>query len=157
MPSEMQVCNCNGVSKGAIGACVASGRRDLRGVMSATKAGMGCGSCKAQVDALVTFFLEQAPAPEPKPDPALAPVVGQPIRRDGHVQARILDDGTFSMTPDSAGGHCTPAQLMRIAEVAMKYNVPSVKLFGQDRIDLVGVARDDLPKIWSELYLTAAE
>ena len=46
---------------------------------------------------------------------------------------------------------------MRIAEVALKYNVPSIKLFGQDRIDLVGVARDDLPRIWSELYLTAAE
>ena len=90
-------------------------------------------------------------------EPALEPVVEQPTRLDGHVQARILDDGTFSMTPDTADGHCTPAQLLRIAEVAVKYNVPSVKLFGQDRIDLVGVARDDLPKIWSELYLTAAE
>ena len=155
MPFEMQVCNCNGVSKGAIGACVASGRRDLRSVMAATKAGMGCGSCKSQVDALVTFFLEKAPALAPEPE--LEPIVEQPTRLDGHVQARILDDGTFSMTPDTADGHCTPAQLMRIAEVAMKYNVPSVKLFGQDRIDLVGVARDDLPKIWSELYLTAAE
>ncbi len=155
MPSEMQVCNCNGVSKGTIGACVAAGRRDLRSVMTATKAGMGCGSCKSQVDALVTFFLEQAPALAP--GLALEPVVEQPTRLDGHVQARILDDGTFSMTPDTADGHCTPAHLMRIAEVALKYNVPSVKLFGQDRIDLVGVARDDLPKIWSELYLTAAE
>ena len=153
MPLEMQVCNCNGVSKGAIGACVASGRRDLRSVMTATKAGMGCGSCKSQVDALVTFFLDQAPALAPEPELALE----QPTRLDGHVQARILDDGTFSMTSDTADGHCTPAQLMRIAEVALKYNVPSVKLFGQDRVDLVGVARDDLPKIWSELYLTAAE
>ncbi len=151
MPLDMQVCNCNGVSKGAIGACVASGQRDLRGVMTATKAGMGCGSCKSQVDALVTFFLEQTPVPAPKPG------IEQSTRLDGHVQARILDDGTFSMTADSADGHCTPAQLKRIAEVALKYNVPSVKLSGQDRIDLVGVARDDLPKIWSELYLTAAE
>ena len=61
------------------------------------------------------------------------------------------------MTADGANGHCTPAQMMRIAEVAMKYNVPSIKLFGQDRIDLVGVAPDDLSKIWNELYLTAAE
>ncbi len=151
MPLEMQVCNCNGVSKGTIGACVASGLRDLRSVMTATKAGMGCGSCKSQVDALVTYFLEQ------EPGPVMAPVVEEPTRLDGHVQARILDDGTFSMTADTADGHCTPAQMLRIAEVAMKYNVPSVKLFGQDRVDLVGVARDDLAKIWSELYLTAAE
>ncbi len=151
MPLEMQVCNCNGVSKGAIGACVASGQRDLRGVMTATKAGMGCGSCKSQVDALVTYFIEQEPVA------VMDPVGEEPTRLDGHVQARILDDGTFSMTADTADGHCTPAQMMRIAEVAMKYNVSSVKLFGQDRVDLVGVARDDLAKIWGELYLTAAE
>ena len=151
MPLEMQVCNCNGVSKGAIGACVASGQRDLRGVMTATKAGMGCGSCKSQVDALVTYFIEQEPVA------VIDPVGEEPTRLDGHVQARILDDGTFSMTADTADGHCTPAQMMRIAEVAMKYNVSSVKLFGQDRVDLVGVARDDLAKIWGELYLTAAE
>ena len=151
MPAEMQVCNCNGVSKGAIGACVASGRRDLSGVMAATRAGMGCGSCKSQVDALVTYFVEHSPVA------VIEPAFREPTRLDGHVQARILDDGTFSMTADATDGHCTPAQMMRIAEVAMKYNVSSIKLFGQDRIDLVGVARDDLPKIWSEFYLTAAE
>ena len=35
-------------------------------------------------------------------------------------RARILEDGTFSMRPDTADGHCTPAQLLRIAEVAVK-------------------------------------
>jgi nitrite reductase (NADH) large subunit len=44
-----------------------------------------------------------------------------------------------------------PADLIRIGEVARKYNVPLVKLTGGQRIDLVGVAKDDLPKIWSEL------
>ena len=47
MPAETQVCNCNGVSKGAIGACVAAGKRSAKAVMDATRAGMGCGSCKA--------------------------------------------------------------------------------------------------------------
>ncbi len=151
MPAEMQVCNCNGVTKGAIGACVAAGHRDLKAVMTATRAGMGCGSCKGQVDALTAYFVEQAPAP------AEAPAMEEPSRLDGHVQARILEDGTFSMMPDTADGHCTPAQLLRIAEVAVKYNVPSVKLMGHDRIDLVGLPKDDLARIWSELYLTAAE
>ncbi|WP_237477503.1 FAD-dependent oxidoreductase [Lichenibacterium dinghuense] len=151
MPAEMQVCNCNGVTKGAIGACVAAGNRDLRAVMTATRAGMGCGSCKGQVDALTTYFLEQAPAP------AAALAAEEPSRLDGHVQARILEDGTFSMMPDTEDGHCTPAQLLRIAEVAVRYNVPAVKLVGHDRIDLVGLPRDEAAKVWNELYMTAAE
>ena len=61
------------------------------------------------------------------------------------------------MTPDTADGHCTPAQLMRIAEVAMKYNVPAIRFAAQDGIDLVGLPRDDLARIWNELYLAPAE
>ena len=151
MPAEMQVCNCNGVSKGAIGACVAAGNRDLKAVMTATRAGMGCGSCRGQVDALTRYFDEQVPASAPTTPPADT----SPL--DGHLQARILEDGTFSMMPDTADGHCTPAQLLRIAQVAVKYNVPSVKLMGHDRIDFVGLPEDDLARIWSELYLTPAE
>ena len=49
MPADTQVCNCNGVSKGAIGACVVGGKRSAKAVMDATRAGMGCGSCKALV------------------------------------------------------------------------------------------------------------
>ena len=119
--------------------------------MTETKAGMGCGSCKSQVEALVSFFVEQAPAPIPEP------AQGEATRLDGQVATRILDDGTVSMTAETAGGHCTPAQLMRIAEVAMKYSASAVRFFGQDRVDLVGVARDDLPRIRSELDLAAAE
>ena len=151
MPAEMQVCNCNGVSKGAIGACVAAGHHDLKAVMTATRAGMGCGSCKSQVDALTRYFLEQVPAPTP------AAIGAEASPLDGYLQARILEDGTFSMVPDTADGHCTPAQLLRIAQVAVKYNVPSVKLMGHDRIDFVGLPQDDVARVWSELYLTAAE
>ena len=75
----------------------------------------------------------------------------------GHVQARILADGTVSMTPQTEDGACTPAQLLRIAEVAVKYKVSSVKLMGRDRIDLVGIPEADRAKVWSELTLTAAE
>ncbi|MCI0467427.1 MAG: FAD-dependent oxidoreductase, partial [Beijerinckiaceae bacterium] len=56
MPAEAQVCNCNGVSKGAIGACVASGKRTAKSVMEKTRAGMGCGSCKGLVGELVAWF-----------------------------------------------------------------------------------------------------
>ena len=53
MPAEAQVCNCNGVSKAAIGVCVVGGNRSLAGVMNATRAGKGCGSCKGLVSDLV--------------------------------------------------------------------------------------------------------
>jgi nitrite reductase (NADH) large subunit len=56
MPAEAQVCNCNGVNKAAIGACVMAGRRTPKSVMDKTRAGMGCGSCKSLVADLVAWF-----------------------------------------------------------------------------------------------------
>jgi nitrite reductase (NADH) large subunit len=50
-----------------------------------------------------------------------------------------------------AGGVTSPAALRRIADVAEKYKVPMVKLTGGQRIDLLGVKKDDLPKIWKDL------
>jgi len=55
MPDNVQICNCNGVSKGAIVRCAAEGKRSLKGVMEATRAGTGCGSCKALVGELVEW------------------------------------------------------------------------------------------------------
>jgi nitrite reductase (NADH) large subunit len=53
------------------------------------------------------------------------------------------------------GGVCTPAELMRIADVAVKYAVPLVKLTGGQRIDLVGIAKDQLPNVWNDLGMPA--
>ena len=50
MSASTQICNCNGVSKGAIVACVNAGKRNAKAVMDATRAGMGCGSCKSDGD-----------------------------------------------------------------------------------------------------------
>ena len=50
MPADTQVCNCNGVTKAAIGSCVAAGKRTPTAVMDATRAGKGCGSCKGLVN-----------------------------------------------------------------------------------------------------------
>ena len=67
------------------------------------------------------------------------------------VHANIQKDGTFSVIPEMPGGVTTAADLMRIAEVAQKYDVPLVKLTGGQRIDLVGISKEDLPKVWSDL------
>ena len=45
----------------------------------------------------------------------------------------------------------TPAQLRKIADVAEKYEVPMVKITGGQRIDLLGVRKEDLPAMWDDL------
>jgi len=53
------------------------------------------------------------------------------------------------------GGICTPAELKRIAQVAEDFAVPLVKVTGGQRIDLVGVAKHDLPAVWQALDMPA--
>ena len=71
------------------------------------------------------------------------------------MHGNIQKDGTFSVIPEMPGGVCTPAELQRIAEVAVKYNVPLVKVTGGQRIDLVGIPKDQLPAVWRDLDMPA--
>jgi nitrite reductase (NADH) large subunit len=208
MPADAQVCNCNGVTKGKIGACVAAGKRTPSAVMDATRAGKGCGSCKGLVGELVAWFcggeVEEDPSvhyyvpciPLRKPEliaairehelksvsavfatlaggvedaaskPALASLLATlwnaeyDDERDARfindrVHGNIQKDGTFSVVPEMPGGVCTPAELKRIADVAVKYAVPLVKLTGGQRIDLVGIPKDQLPHVWADLGMPA--
>jgi nitrite reductase (NADH) large subunit len=208
MPAETQVCNCNGVSKGAISRCVASGKRTAKSVMLATRAGLGCGSCKSLVNELVEWACGGAAEEDPtihyyvptiplnKPQlieairarhlqsvsavfealadgvedasskPALASLLavvwhGEQIEeRDARfindrVHGNIQKDGTFSVIPEMPGGICTPDELRRIAHVADKYQVPLLKLTGGQRIDLVGIPKEQLPDVWRDLAMPA--
>ncbi|MEY1556271.1 nitrite reductase large subunit NirB [Yoonia sp. R2331] len=65
--------------------------------------------------------------------------------------ANIQKDGTFSVVPRMWGGITNPSELRAIADAADKYNVPTVKVTGGQRIDLLGVKGEDLPAIWSDL------
>ncbi|MBC7140078.1 MAG: NAD(P)/FAD-dependent oxidoreductase [Defluviimonas sp.] len=65
--------------------------------------------------------------------------------------ANIQKDGTYSVVPRMWGGVTTPAELRAIADAADKYNVPMVKVTGGQRIDLLGVRKEDLPLMWSDL------
>ncbi|MCQ6563084.1 nitrite reductase large subunit NirB [Paenibacillus mendelii] len=65
--------------------------------------------------------------------------------------ANIQKDGTYSVVPRIYGGVTSPADLKKIAEVAEKFEVPMVKFTGGQRIDLLGVKKENLPKIWAEL------
>jgi nitrite reductase (NADH) large subunit len=204
MPDDAQVCNCNGVSKGAIVKCIANGKRTAKSVMEATRGGMGCGSCKSLITEIVEWAcdgdMEEDPSihyyvpgvPMTKPEliraiqdrglksvsavfQSLADGIEDPGSKPGlasllntiwkseyvderdarfindRVHANIQKDGTFSVIPQMAGGVTSPAQLRRIADVAEKYRVPMVKLTGGQRIDLLGVKKDDLPNVWRDL------
>jgi nitrite reductase (NADH) large subunit len=205
MPAESQVCNCNGVTKGAICGAVSDGCGSVGAVMDRTRAGKGCGSCKSLVKQIVEWaadgdVAEDASAswyvpgiPMAKPD-LIAAIRAQDLRsvsavfvalapggrddakskmgltsllkmlwgvdfvpeKDGEfindrVHANIQRDGTFSVVPQMKGGVTTPAQLRRIADVAEKYEVPMVKVTGGQRIDLLGVRKEDLPAMWDDL------
>lgn len=67
------------------------------------------------------------------------------------VHANIQKDGTYSVIPRMWGGVTTPNELRAIADVADKFNIPTVKVTGGQRIDLLGVKKDDLPAVWSDL------
>jgi nitrite reductase (NADH) large subunit len=73
------------------------------------------------------------------------------------VHANIQRDGTFSVVPRIRGGVTSPAELRRIADVAEKYAVPMVKITGSQRIDLLGVKKQDLPAIWADLGMPSGQ
>lgn len=203
LAGDAQVCNCNGVSKTAIVEATGT-MKTLTGVMERTRAGKGCGSCKALVRQIVDWAAGGAAEEDPsanwyvpgvplsKPD-LIAAIRAQNLRSvsavfdalaggeedakskmglvsllrmlwgDGYVDERgarfindrvhanIQRDGTFSVVPQMKGGVTTPEQLRRIADVADRYAVPMVKLTGGQRIDLLGIRKEDLPKVWADL------
>ncbi|AMC35778.1 nitrite reductase large subunit NirB [Janthinobacterium sp. B9-8] len=67
------------------------------------------------------------------------------------VHANIQKDGTFSVIPQMKGGVTNAAELRRIADVADKYAVPLVKVTGGQRIDLLGIKKEDLVNVWADL------
>jgi nitrite reductase (NADH) large subunit len=67
------------------------------------------------------------------------------------VHANIQKDGTYSVVPRMWGGVTSPKELRAIADVADKFKIPMVKVTGGQRIDLLGVKKEDLPAVWSDL------
>lgn len=205
LSDDAQVCNCNGVDKSAIVRCVRDGQTSLEGVMSATRAGKGCGSCKGLVaqivewaadgaisqDAEANWYVRGIPyekpelmrrirelelhsvssvfaalAPEGREDAGSKMALSSLLHmmwgdefvdeRDGRfindrVHGNIQRDGTFSVVPQLKGGVTSAEQLRKIADVADKYRIPMIKLTGGQRIDLLGVRKEDLPLVWADL------
>ena len=67
------------------------------------------------------------------------------------VHANIQKDGTYSVVPRMWGGMTSAAELRAIADVVEKFNIPAVKVTGGQRIDMLGVKKEDLPAVWADL------
>lgn len=67
------------------------------------------------------------------------------------VHANIQKDGTYSVVPRAWGGMTTSAELRAVADVVDKYEIPAVKYTGGQRIDMLGVKKEDLPGVWADL------
>jgi nitrite reductase (NADH) large subunit len=100
----------------------------------------GCAKCRPTLN----YYLIAYWPGEAKDDPQ-----SRYINERAH--ANIQKDGTYSVIPRMWGGMTTPGELRAIAEVAEKYQVPSVKVTGGQRIDLLGLKKEQLVPIWSDL------
>ena len=100
----------------------------------------GCASCRPALN----YYVLCAWPREAQDDPQ-----SRFINERAH--ANIQKDGTFSVVPRMFGGVTSAAQLRRIADVADKYSVPTVKVTGGQRIDLLGIRKEDLPRVWKDL------
>jgi nitrite reductase (NADH) large subunit len=100
----------------------------------------GCASCRPALN----YYLIAAWPHEAEDDPQ-----SRFINERAH--ANIQKDGTYSVVPRMWGGSTSSADLRRIADVVDKYKIPTVKVTGGQRIDLLGVKKEDLPGVWADL------
>ncbi len=100
----------------------------------------GCASCRPAVN----YYLISTWPKEAKDDPQ-----SRFINERSH--ANIQKDGTYSVIPRMWGGETSASELRRIADVVDKYQIPTVKVTGGQRIDLLGVKKEDLVNVWKDI------
>jgi nitrite reductase (NADH) large subunit len=102
----------------------------------------GCSSCRPALN----YYLLSTWPKEAVDDPQ-----SRFINERSH--ANIQKDGTYSVIPRMWGGETNSSELRRIADVVDKYQIPTVKVTGGQRIDMLGVRKEDLPAVWKDLAM----
>ncbi|MFO6421421.1 nitrite reductase large subunit NirB [Hylemonella sp. W303a] len=100
----------------------------------------GCATCRPAVN----YYLLSTWPKEAVDDPQ-----SRYINERSH--ANIQKDGTYSVIPRMWGGETTADELRRIANAVDKYKIPTVKVTGGQRIDLLGVKKEDLQNVWNDI------
>jgi nitrite reductase (NADH) large subunit len=100
----------------------------------------GCATCRPAIN----YYLLSTWPKEARDDPQ-----SRFINERSH--ANIQKDGSYSVIPRMWGGETTASELRRIADAVDKYKIPTVKVTGGQRIDLLGVKKEDLPQVWADI------
>ncbi len=100
----------------------------------------GCATCRPALN----YYLISSWPKEAQDDPQ-----SRAINERSH--ANIQKDGTYSVIPRMWGGETNSSELRRIADVVDKYQIPTVKVTGGQRIDLLGVKKEDLVNVWKDI------
>ncbi|MBP7353140.1 nitrite reductase large subunit NirB [Comamonas sp. UBA7528] len=100
----------------------------------------GCATCRPAVN----YYLISTWPKQAQDDPQ-----SRAINERSH--ANIQKDGTYSVIPRMWGGETTADELRRIADAVDKYQIPTVKVTGGQRIDLLGVKKEDLQAVWNDI------
>jgi len=142
-PHSKPLCKCTEFSHDEVQAAIKENKlTSIRKIMDYLKwkSPDGCAACRP---ALNYYALAYFPG-EAEDDPQ-----SRFINERAH--ANIQKDGTYSVVPRIWGGVTNPSELRAIADVAEKYNVPTVKMTGGQRIDLLGVKKEQLTPMWADL------
>jgi len=141
------LCKCFSHSEDQLREIVRSQRlRSVQRVLDIYGNGIGCEVCKPAL----SYMLDVIRCGTHEEDRSARFI-------NDRVHANIQNDGTFSVVPRIRGGVTSPEELRRIADVAEKYKVRMVKITGSQRIDLLGVEKADLPKIWADLGMPSGQ
>ena len=137
------VCGCTDLGHGEVRRrIVAQALRSIPAVMQTLgwKTSHGCAKCRP---ALNYYLL--ATWPGDYLDDQQSRFVNE------RVHANIQRDGTYSVVPRMWGGLTSASELRAIADVVDKFHIPTVKCTGGQRIDMLGVQKEDLPGVWADL------
>ncbi|NYF20906.1 nitrite reductase (NADH) large subunit [Xanthomonas sp. JAI131] len=146
-PKTKAVCGCTDLSHGEVRQAIREGRLLTHGAVYAQlqwRSPNGCATCRPAIN----YYLLSTWPREAVDDPQ-----SRFINERAH--ANIQKDGTFSVIPQMKGGVTNASELRRIADVADKYAVPMVKVTGGQRIDLLGIRKEDLVAVWKDLGMNS--
>jgi len=142
-PKVKAVCKCVSLGHDAVRAAIIEKRlKSIPAVMRALNWSTpdGCASCRPALN----YYLICA-WPGEYVDDSRSRFVNE------RMHANIQKDGTYSVIPRMWGGTTSASELRAIADVVDKYSIPTVKVTGGQRIDLLGVRKEQLPDVWRDL------
>lgn len=143
-PNAVQaMCSCTELGHGDVRRLIKAKKlKTIPAVMQALEWNTSCGCAKCRP--ALNYYLV-AEWPDEYADDYQSRFINE------RVHANIQKDGTYSVVPRMWGGMTSSKELRAIADVVDKFNIPSVKCTGGQRIDMLGIKKEDLTAVWADL------